>query len=81
MSTDGTFTLYGMKISWYTAKLDHWKTELSRPDRLHAAIGIDRDDLRLTLPKKDPRVAVPVMGVWSTGDHALARKQMALSGK
>jgi pimeloyl-ACP methyl ester carboxylesterase len=68
-------------VTHYPAEFDHWKTELSRPGRLYAAIGVYRDNLRLVLPRKYPRVAVPVMGVWSTGDHALARKQMVISGE
>jgi hypothetical protein len=68
-------------VTHYPAEFDHWKTELSCPGRLYAAIGSDRDTLRLVLPRKYPRVAVPVVGVWSTGDHALARKQLVISGE
>jgi len=72
--------LFDLAMS-YPAEADHWKTEMSRPGRLYAAIGIYRDNLGLIFPKKYPRVTVPVMGVWSSGDHALARRQMLTSGE
>ena len=63
----------------YPPEAAHWKAEMSRPGRLYAGIGIYRDNLALIFPKQYPRVKVPTMGVWSSGDHALARKQMVIS--
>jgi pimeloyl-ACP methyl ester carboxylesterase len=65
----------------YPAEVLHWQAEMSRPGRLYAAIGIYRDNLHLVLPGKYPNVNVPVMGIWSSGDHALSRKQMFISGE
>lgn len=68
-------------VTHFPSEAAHWKTEMSRPGRLYAGIGIYRDNLGLVLPKKYPRVTVPTMGIWSSGDHALARKQMVISGE
>ena len=68
-------------VTHYPAEAQLWKSELSRPGRLEAAIGIYRDNLSLIFPKKYPRVKVPTMGIWSSADHALARKQMVISGE
>lgn len=65
----------------YRPELPHWHAMLRRPGRLHAAIGIYRDNLALIFPQRFPRVQVPVLGIWSSGDHALARKQMVISGE
>ncbi len=65
----------------YPAEFPHWQAEMSRPGRLYAGIGFYRDNLHLVLPRKYPKVTVPVMGIWSSGDHALSRKQMVLSGE
>lgn len=65
----------------YPPETEHWRSEMSRPGRLYAGIGIYRDNLRLVLPHKYPNVKVPVMGIWSDGDHALSRKQMFISGE
>ena len=65
----------------YPPEVPHWQAEMSRPGRLYAGIGIYRDNLRLVLPHKYPKVTVPVMGIWSSGDHALSRKQMFISGE
>ena len=58
-----------------------WKEEMSRPGRLTAALNIYRANLGLIFPRKYPRVKVPVLGVWSSGDIALAKKQMVISGE
>lgn len=68
-------------VTNYPAELEHWRSEMSRPGRLYAAIGIYRDNIHLVLPHKYPKVTVPVMGIWSSGDHALSRKQMFISGE
>jgi pimeloyl-ACP methyl ester carboxylesterase len=58
-----------------------WKRQMSRPGRLTAAVNIYRANLGLILPKKFPRMKVPVLGVWSSADIALAEKQMVISGE
>ncbi len=65
----------------YPAEFTRWQAEMSRPGRLHAGIGIYRDNIHLVLPRQYPQVSVPVMGIWSSGDHALSRKQMFISGE
>ncbi|MFC1579133.1 alpha/beta fold hydrolase [Pseudomonadota bacterium] len=64
----------------YPPEVDNWKKQLRRPGRLKSAISLYRDNLDLVMPKKYPRAAVPVMGIWSSRDHALARCQMVASG-
>lgn len=56
-----------------------WRTDLSRPGRLTAALNLYRANLGLILPREYPHVAMPVLGVWSDGDVALAEKQMLRS--
>ncbi|OHC26613.1 MAG: hypothetical protein A2Y50_12435 [Pseudomonadales bacterium RIFCSPLOWO2_12_59_9] len=68
-------------ITHYPREAAHWKAEMARPGRLYAGIGIYRDNLGLILPKQYPRVQVPTLGIWSSGDHALARQQMVISGE
>lgn len=68
-------------VTHYPAEFSHWQSEMSRPGRLYAGIGIYRDNLHLVLPHKYPNVTVPVMGIWSSADHALSRKQMFISGE
>lgn len=68
-------------VASYPAEFEHWKAEMSRPGRLYAAIGIYRDNIQLVLPRKYPKVTVPVLGIWSSGDHALSRRQMVISGE
>jgi pimeloyl-ACP methyl ester carboxylesterase len=68
-------------ITSYDAEFPLWKAEMSRPGRLTAAINIYRANLGLILPREYPKVKVPVLGVWSSRDIALARKQMVISGE
>jgi pimeloyl-ACP methyl ester carboxylesterase len=67
------------KMLRYDPEFEQWKTELSRPGRLTAAINIYRANLKLMLPQNWPKVTVPVMGVWGEGDVALAEEQMIAS--
>lgn len=64
----------------YDAEMPTWKTDLTRPGRLTAAINIYRANLNLILPHPFPTVAMPVMGIWGGGDVALAERQMIASG-
>lgn len=68
-------------VTNYPPELALWKRDLERPGRLEAALGFYRNNLALVLSRKHGRVSAPTMGVWSSGDHALARKQMAISGE
>jgi len=55
----------------------HWIEDLSRPGRLTAAINWYRANIRkITATTVIPHVSIPVMGVWSAEDLALAEDQM-----
>ena len=58
-----------------------WRAALSRPGRLTAALGVYRANLRLFFRRSYPPVRVPVLGIWSSRDIALAERQMTLSGQ
>lgn len=60
-------------------EFDQWKRDMARPGRLTAALNVYRANLALLLVRERAHVAVPVMGVWSSGDIALAEKQMVIS--
>lgn len=55
---------------------DHWIADLERPGRLSAALAWYRANFVRLLTASVPSVRVPVLGVWSTGDVALAEDQM-----
>lgn len=65
----------------YDAEFDQWKSDLSRPGRLTAALNYYRANLALALPKTWPNATMPVMGVWGEGDVATAERQMVQSEK
>ncbi len=61
--------------------MDRQITDLSRPGALAAALNLYRANIRpesyfLPTPPPMPRVACPVMGVWSAGDLFLSEEQM-----
>jgi pimeloyl-ACP methyl ester carboxylesterase len=58
---------------------DHWIEDLARPGRLTAGLSWYRANLRRVLTAKHPRCLVPVLGIWSTRDFALAEGQMTRS--
>jgi pimeloyl-ACP methyl ester carboxylesterase len=66
--------------------MDRQIADLSRPGALAAALNLYRANIRpetfylLKPPPTLSRVSCPVLGVWSTGDPALAREQMSVSG-
>jgi pimeloyl-ACP methyl ester carboxylesterase len=62
-------------------QVDEWKRSLAAPGRLTAALNYYRANLSLALPQPYPRVAVPVMGLWSDRDPALGEKQMRDSAR
>ena len=55
---------------------DQWVADLSRPGRLTAALNWYRANLFGMLFGRHPRCPVPVMGVWSSKDLALAESQL-----
>jgi len=57
-------------------ELDHWIEDLSRPGRLTAGMDWYRANLSKLWKTEFPRVKIPVFGIWSTGDVALAEDQM-----
>jgi len=68
-------------ITRYPTEFPRWQADLSRPGRLTAAIGIYRANLGLILARRYPNVKMPVLGIWSSRDIALAERQMVLSGE
>ena len=63
-----------------TAQFIDWQRELSRPGRLTAALNYYRANAEMFVDQSWPPVTMPVMGVWSEDDVALAEKQMVDSG-
>lgn len=57
-------------------ELDHWIEDLSRPGRLTAGMNWYRANLSKLWTADFPRVPIPVLGIWSDGDVALAEDQM-----
>lgn len=69
---------------WFTGvpeEFAQWFRSLSRPGRLTAGINYYRANLGLVLPRKYPRVQVPVVGLWSEGDRYLTESQMQASAQ
>lgn len=66
-------------VSWFTRhhpEVGRWKAKLSRPGRLTAALNWYRANLTLVLPTAHPKPALPVTGIWSSGDRYLCEAQM-----
>jgi len=57
-------------------EIDHWIKDLSRPGRLTAGMNWYRANLSNLWKADFPRVKIPVFGIWSTDDVALAEDQM-----
>jgi len=57
-------------------ELDHWIKDLSRPGRLTAGMNWYRSNLSKLWKFEFPRVPIPVFGIWSSDDVALAEDQM-----
>jgi len=55
--------------------------DLSRPGRLTAGLNWYRANLHTVLTRSWPDCRVPMLGLWSSGDHCLAEDQMARSGR
>jgi pimeloyl-ACP methyl ester carboxylesterase len=54
----------------------HWIEDLDRPGRLTAGMNWYRANLAKLWKSDLPRVSIPVFGIWSTDDVALAEDQM-----
>lgn len=63
----------------FKPEFEHWRTQLSRPGRLTAALSYYRANLRHAFSRNLPPATVPVLGVWSSKDIALAEDQMVNS--
>ena len=65
--------------------LDRYIEDLSRPGALTAALNWYRANAKperfVGTPPEWPRIELPVMGIWSTGDFALTERQMVESEK
>lgn len=57
-------------------EVDHWIEDLSRPGRLTAGINWYHANLSKLWKGEFPQVKIPVFGIWSTDDVALAEDQM-----
>lgn len=62
-------------------QIDYWKRDLAPPGRLTAALNYYRANRSLALPQPMPRIAIPVMGMWSDRDPALGERQMRDSAR
>jgi len=60
----------------YPPEMDHWRATLGRPGRLTAALNYYRANLDLPFSRNNPPATVPVLGIWSSKDIALAERQM-----
>lgn len=69
------------KITNYHSEMDRWIEMLSRPGRLTAGMNWYRANAVSMLTADVPRVKVPCMGVWSSGDGFLTEKQMMNSAR
>lgn len=69
------------KISNNHTEVEHWIETLSRPGRLTAGINWYRANAVTMLSADVPRVKVPCMGVWSSGDGFLTEQQMMNSAR
>ena len=62
-------------------EMDHWIEDLTRPGRLTAGMNWYRANLSKLWKADFPRVKIPVLGIWSTEDVALAEDQMITSAQ
>ena len=62
-------------------EVDHWIEDMNRKGSLSAALNWYRANEIHMLFGDFPRIKVPVLGLWSTGDIFLSEKQMLLSAK
>lgn len=60
-------------------EMERWIADLSRPGRLTAGINWYRANLSKLWKVRFPRITIPVLGIWSSGDIALVEDQMVRS--
>ncbi len=65
----------------YPEEQVHWQSQLSRPGRLAAGLNYYRANARIFIAGHADNARVPVLGVWSSGDHFLAEGQMRESAR
>ncbi len=63
-------------VARYPAEFDNWRRSLERPGRLTAAINYYRANLGMFFRRNFPPATVPALGLWGSGDIALAEDQM-----
>jgi len=64
------------KLVRHHPETEHWIDDLARPGRLTAGINWYRANIVTLFTADFSRVSIPVMGVWSADDLALAEDQM-----
>jgi len=64
------------KLMRHHPETEHWIDDLARPGRLTAGINWYRANIVTLFTADFSRVSIPVMGVWSADDLALAEDQM-----
>jgi len=64
------------KLMRHHPETEHWIDDLTRPGRLTAGINWYRANIVTLFTADFSRVSIPVMGVWSSDDVALAEDQM-----
>jgi len=69
------------RLSGFPQELPNWRADLGRPGRLTAAMSYYRANAALILPFDRGNVSVPVTGIWSSEDVALAERQMVNSAQ
>lgn len=69
------------KAARYEPEADKWARDLSRPGRLTAGMNWYRANVLSGTFVNWGRCRRPVLGVWSSGDHACRKKQMTGSAK
>ena len=62
-------------------EMARWAADLSRPGRITAGMNWYRANLWRLLTARFARVTIPVMGLWSSDDVALAEDQMVKSAR
>lgn len=69
------FALFKL-LAHYPAESAHWVRQCARPGRLSAGLAYYRANKEVLLAIDYPPVRVPVVGIWSDGDHFLTERQM-----
>jgi len=75
----GNWWLFRMFTNFPEEFESHWRPLLSRPGRLTAGMNYYRANLSMIFPRGLPHAAMPVYGIYSTGDRFLSERQMVQS--